>query len=175
MHKRKILCWDADKSFSGSCFHDPVIAYFVWLWRRKRLWLVDEGIWFGSAQGRLGETSVVGPALTKTAPAQLHLWLPSLRWSPRQTWSCSCGWSHCWSASGSQSCSVRGGETDLGSDSKSGITAKYNPGLSHRDRTVGQWWHKQRADTKAPQHDLIFKTLTHHQSFLFWTHICRFK
>lgn len=29
-------------------------------------------------------------------------------------------------------------ETDLGSDSKSGITAKYNPGLSHRDRTVGQ-------------------------------------
>lgn len=119
--------------------------------------------------------AVFGPALTKTAPAQLHLWLPSLRWSPRQTWSCSCGWSHCWSASGSQSCSVRGGETDLGSDSKSGITAKYNPGLSHRDRTVGQWWHKQRADTKAPQHDLILKTLTHHQSIVFWTHVCKLK
>lgn len=96
--------------FSGSCFHDPVIAYFVRLWRRKRLWLVDEGMWFGSAEGRLGETSAVRPALTKTAPAQLHRWLPSLRWSPRQTWSCSCGWSHCWSVSGSQSCSVRGGE-----------------------------------------------------------------
>lgn len=118
-------------------------------------------------EGKLGATSVVRTALMKTPHAQLHLWPPSLRWSPRQKWSCSCGWARCRTASGSQSCGVRVAKADLGSDWKSGITAKYSPGLSDRDRIAGQWWHQQRAETKAPQHVLILTAWNFNMDGLF--------
>lgn len=155
MHKMKILCWDAHSIFFGVMFKRPCDCLFCLTDAGRGCAWGMKGSVLDQQEGKRGETSAV--RLTKTPPAQLHLWPPSLRWSPRQKWRCSCGWARCRTASGSQSCSVRVGKTDLGSDWKSGITAKYSPGLSDRGRIVGQWWLQQRAHTKAPQHRLILK------------------